>query len=77
MQFLKDRRWAGGLCVVREHLRPIPPPRCSTSPSRVNRPGSQRRGLRPLPPGCPARVFRVIADSSIEELKQLCDTSTK
>jgi DNA-binding transcriptional regulator YhcF (GntR family) len=25
-----------------------------------------------LPPGCPVRVFRVIADSSIEELKQLC-----
>jgi DNA-binding transcriptional regulator YhcF (GntR family) len=30
---------------------------------------------RELPPGCPARIFRVIADSSIEELKQLCDTS--
>lgn len=25
-----------------------------------------------LPPGCPVRVFRVIADSSIEELKGLC-----
>ncbi len=25
-----------------------------------------------LPAGCPARVFRVIADSSIEELKHLC-----
>lgn len=32
---------------------------------------------RELPPNCPARTFRVIADSSIEELQQLCDTSTK
>jgi GntR family transcriptional regulator len=28
-----------------------------------------------LPPGCPAKVFRVVADSSIVELKQLCDAS--
>jgi GntR family transcriptional regulator len=27
---------------------------------------------RELPANCPARIFRVIADSSIEELKQLC-----
>ncbi|HYL77689.1 MAG TPA: GntR family transcriptional regulator [Bryobacteraceae bacterium] len=27
---------------------------------------------RELPAGCPARVFRVIADSSIEDLKQFC-----
>ena len=27
---------------------------------------------RDLPKGCQARVFRVIADSSIEEIKQLC-----
>jgi hypothetical protein len=27
---------------------------------------------RDLPSGCSAKVFRVIADSSIEELKQLC-----
>jgi DNA-binding transcriptional regulator YhcF (GntR family) len=32
---------------------------------------------RELPPECPARVFRVIADSSIEELKRLCETSEK
>jgi DNA-binding transcriptional regulator YhcF (GntR family) len=28
--------------------------------------------VRELPAGCPARVFRVIADASIEELKQFC-----
>lgn len=27
---------------------------------------------RELPTGCEAKVFRVIADSSLEELKQLC-----
>lgn len=25
-----------------------------------------------LPPACPARVFRVIADASLDELRQLC-----
>src|SRR5271170_979881 len=29
---------------------------------------------RELPPGCQARVFRVIADSSLAELKQFCDS---
>ena len=27
---------------------------------------------RDMPSGCQAKVFRVIADSSIDELKQLC-----
>ncbi|HTB19075.1 MAG TPA: GntR family transcriptional regulator [Bryobacteraceae bacterium] len=30
---------------------------------------------RALPPGCHARVFRVIADSSLAELKQFCGSS--
>lgn len=30
---------------------------------------------RELPSGCPARVFRVIADASIAELKQFCGAS--
>jgi hypothetical protein len=28
--------------------------------------------VRELPAGCPARVFRIVADSSIAELKQFC-----